>query len=205
MQNKPAFLYISQIICKRIAAFFMLIKKNAKKKFPIIKTTYDKGNNTMKLTTHQLKQIIKEELESFIKEVEYHDLKLEPKEEIAHKRLLSQIVKGEVDQKQLPNVQRSVHKAIEKFNQCVQNDHLSPEERSGGEFDHLFDRGGNVDCFDYASDLAKEIMKLHSLEIILSKAAIKQHKKFAQKKKSNADIEWDKGGFKQHFRKQAGK
>tara|TARA_R110001583_G_scaffold182136_1_gene339768 strand:- start:123 stop:503 length:381 start_codon:yes stop_codon:yes gene_type:complete len=121
----------------------------------------------MKLTTKQIKQIIKEEMRSFMKEVEYHNLDLSTKQEIPHKRILSQIIKGRFDPSQYSNLPEAtqkafkieIEKAIQEFNLCVDNDYLSPEERSGGEFDHLFDRGDNVDCFDHASDMAKGILK----------------------------------------------
>ena len=99
-----------------------------------------------------------------MQEVAYEDLEFEPGGEIHHKRILNQIIDGEVEPNQDPMVQNAIAKAIKEFNFCVSNDHLSPEraaeEHGAGEFDHLFDRGEESSCCDHASQLAFNILKM---------------------------------------------
>lgn len=118
----------------------------------------------MKITKQQIKKIIQEELKSVIDEVAYEDRELRGAQLIYHKKILNQIVKGEVDEKQDPKIQQEIKKAIKAFNFCVSNDHLSPEEAAAehgaNEFDYMFDRGDEKNCFDHASQMAFEILKM---------------------------------------------
>jgi hypothetical protein len=118
----------------------------------------------MKITKEQIKKIIQEELKSVIDEVAFEDLDLKGVQNLYHKRILNQIVKGEIAEKQDPKIQQEIKKAIKAFNFCVSNDHLSPEEAAAehgaNEFDYMFDRGGEKNCFDHASEMAFEILRM---------------------------------------------
>ena len=111
----------------------------------------------MQLTTKQIKQLIKEELESFISEVEqrYDELDLSPGQEIKHKRILKQIVQGKIDRSQDKQMQMAIKEAIQEFNECVEKDNLPDEEKDKLD---IFS-GESEDCFDFAAELAYIILK----------------------------------------------
>jgi len=118
----------------------------------------------MKITKQQIKKIIQEELKSVIDEVAFEDLELKGAQLVYHKKILNQIVKGKVVDGQDSMIQQEIKKAIKAFNFCVSNDHLSPEEAAAEhgahEFDYMFDRGDEKNCFDHASQMAFEILKM---------------------------------------------
>ena len=116
-----------------------------------------KGNSVMQLTTKQLKQIIKEELESFM-EQRYDEIELTPAQEIKHRRILNQIVRGKIDGSQDEQVQTAIKDAIQEFNECVEKDNLPDEEKDKLD---IFS-GESEDCFDFAAELAEIILKKYS-------------------------------------------